>query len=164
MPSGEEQGTVLRHRGEPLIHSINHFSSTGRKAVIINQDHCAFKKRREDWNRTMWPTTTWRRGCYLIKRPDVTGNMIRRHKEGKVEMVLSDRAVSSRIMLRESLSELYLSPVVIITVYCFTIFEHWLFMTFQSFEYWLFKNNFFFCILELYNKTAPLSKHHIGIK
>lgn len=46
MPSGDEQGTVLRRRGEPLIHSINHFSSTGRKAVIINQDHCAFKKRR----------------------------------------------------------------------------------------------------------------------
>ncbi len=31
----------------------------------------------------------------------MTGNVIRHHKEGKVEMVLSDRAVSSRNMLRE---------------------------------------------------------------
>lgn len=47
----------------------------------------------------------------------MTGNMIQRHKEGIVEMALSDRAASSKNMLREVYLKSIFLFIVFITVY-----------------------------------------------
>lgn len=49
----------------------------------------------------------------------MTGNMIQRHKEGIVEMALSDRAASSRNMLRE----VYLKSIFHLLFYKSIFFE-----------------------------------------